>query len=105
MVVFAELWFAALHVVVEGYERSYNHPDSLLSDPSIDALLKQRHRHTDHRTTLRRFRNTIFHAEFVGHPDVAAVIDDREHFIEWAGLLTNEFSRLLHEKIQGLIGS
>jgi hypothetical protein len=100
VVVFSELWMAALQVVVEGYERSHKHPDSLLSDPAVDALLDQRYAATSHREMLRRFRNTVFHPESVGHPDALAVLEDHEHFAKWADRLTKELGRLLHERLR-----
>jgi hypothetical protein len=79
---FLELWFAALQVVVEGYDRSYRHSDSALSDPDVDRLLA-----SGRRSKLRRFRNTVFHVEMRDHPDTVAVLKDYKPFIEWADML------------------
>ena len=89
-----ELWLASLQVVVQGYDRSHKHPDSLLSDPAIDALLDPHHRET-----LRKFRNAIFHPEFIDHPDAAAVLKDYHTLTGWADRLMRAFARLFRSRL------
>jgi hypothetical protein len=87
---FLELWFAALQVVVEGYDRSYKRLDSVLSDPVVDQLLDR-----TRREKLRRFRNTVFHVEVRDHPDITAVLGSYKEFIDWGGRLTKELGRVV----------
>ena len=74
------LWFALLHVVIEGYKQLR------ICEPLVDALLKEE----SMVDSLRRFRNAIFHyqetpfgpkqQEFLAHP----------HSFEWATKLHRE---------------
>jgi hypothetical protein len=89
------LWLACLQVVVEGYDRSHQSPETLLSDPVIDRVLT-----AERRAVLRRFRNTILHPEFYDHPDAAAVLRKYRDVARWAVQLTKEFERLLRDKLK-----
>lgn len=61
-------WFAALYVVVEGWE------ELSLADPDIDGHLRD-----PHRAVLRRFRNGVFHFQKDWHDDrFLSFIDDVE---------------------------
>ena len=89
-VIFLELWLASLHVVVEGYQESFRHSDSLLSDAKVDRLLD-----SQRRTRLKRFRNKVFHVVRRDHPDVLAVLDNYKDFIAWGEEVMKETGRVL----------
>lgn len=91
---FYSLWLACVQVVVEGYDRSHRYPNALLSDEAIDQLLT-----SSKRSKLRRFRNTILHPELYDHPDTNAVMQEYLAFAKWASDLTDQFERVLKEKL------
>jgi hypothetical protein len=100
VVTFLELWLAALQVVVEGYEKSYTRPDSILSDPAVDQLLDK-----EHRKTLRRFRNTVFHVELRDHPDATTVLSSYKEYIDWGARLMKELGRVVVARGRAQLGS
>ena len=93
---YLELWLGALQVVVEAYERSYKHPDSVLSDPVVDRLLDP-----ERRAQLRRYRNTVFHVDSRDHADALAVLGQYKNFIEWGGKLMKELGRVIVARAVG----
>ncbi len=93
---FLEVWLASLQVVVEGYDDSHKHSDSLLSDPSVDVLLDE-----EHRQALRRFRNSVFHVRQRDHPSVTAVLARYEEFRDWGTGLMKELGRVIIEHATG----
>jgi hypothetical protein len=97
---FLELWFASLQVLVEGYDRSHKHPDSALSNPDVDKLLTP-----SRRKKLRRFRNTVFHVEFRGHPHTVAVLKEYKEFTEWADTLLTVLGVAIVERCTSSKGS
>ncbi|MFJ1510292.1 hypothetical protein [Cellulosimicrobium funkei] len=93
------LWYATLYVVIEGWR------DAGLSDPSVDALLKD-----DLTDRLRVFRNQTFHyqktydnprlLEFLGTGDEAAA-----RVTAWVQQTHNELGRAIVEAISRLVPS
>ena len=85
---FMSYWYAALYVVVEGYQ------ELRLSDPEIDRLIR-----SPHVELLRRYRNGVFHYQkkyfdeqfsgFMGPPET----------VEWVRSLSSELGRYFHEQI------
>ena len=80
-------WFAALHVVIEGWR------ELGLSDPTVDKLLRMRGK-VD---ALRRFRNAVYHYQIKGAFDrrFDAILQN-EARIAWANRLTDELLRVFH---------
>ena len=89
-VILLELWLASLHVVVEGYQESFRHSDSLLSDAKVDGLLD-----SQRCTRLKRFRNKLFHVVRRDHPDVLAVLNNYKDFIAWGEQVMKETGRVV----------
>jgi len=89
-VILLELWLASLHVVVEGYQDSFRHSDSLISDAKVDGLLD-----SERRAPLKRFRNKVFHVVRRDHPDVLVVLNNYKDFIAWGEEVMKETGRLV----------
>jgi hypothetical protein len=95
---FFSLWLACLQVVVEGYEESIKDPNSLLYDARIQGLLDDSNRARQ----LKRYRNKVFHPEPYDHSHLSAVQRKYHDFASWSTELTDQFERVLTEKLGAL---
>ena len=89
-----ELWLASVQVIVEGYERSHQHPDSVLADTAIDELLA-----SDRARALKKFRNSVFHVELREHPDIMAVLNKYNDFTALGSELMTKIGQLIMRQV------
>ena len=83
LVLYLSYWYAALYVVVEGWQ------DLGLHDPRIDKLLESKNLNL-----LKRFRNAVFHFQRIYFNDrCLEFISEGEKCVDWIRGLNSEFSR------------
>lgn len=91
---YSSQWFAALHVVIEGWS------ELDLTDPAINRLLSE---FDELKSLLRRYRNGVFH--FQPHlldDRFSGFVKSKDNWSLWTRILHDEFVRFFSDWLAGL---